>query len=97
MLVSEELRRKRGRPRKVSRDMPAQASAFPVEEVPRVAETLEQDAAEKEKVRKAAAAIPEIFTAEQVEWCFDLYVAILSFAYSLALKTEFDAIQKELE
>lgn len=99
MLLSEELRtRKRGRPRKYPRDESvAQTSAFPVDEMPRAAENLEQDAAEKEKVKKAAAAIPEIFTPEQVVWCFDAYVAILSFVYSLVLKTDYKAIQDELE
>ena len=98
MRVSDELRqRKRGRPRKYEAvDDSVQPHAFPTTETPRAAENLEQDAAEKEKVRKAAAAIPEIFTPEQVEWVFDGYVAILSFVYSLALKTDFSAIQEEL-
>jgi len=48
-------------------------------------------------VKKAAAAIPEIFTPGQVEWVFDAYTAVLSFLYSLTLKTDFEAIQTELE
>ena len=97
MQVSEELRKRRGRPRKYARDEAAQASAFPQEEVPQSAEKIENDAAEKERVKKAIAAIPDIFTPENVAWAFDVYVGLLSFAYSYILKTDFDAIQKELE
>lgn len=89
--------RRKYRKRITPRDESAQASAFPVNDATRPAEELRGNAAEKEDVKKAAAAIPEIFTPEQVEWVFDVYVGILSFIYSLILKTEFDAIQKELE
>lgn len=102
MRVSDELRqRKRGRPRKfVAEDterVTGQPVAFPQEDTTPPAAELEENAAEKEKVKRAMAAIPEIFTPEQVEWVFDAYVAILSFVYSIALKTDFDAIQTELE
>ena len=102
MLLSEELRgRKRGRPkgsRNRVRDEAAgeQPAAFPSNESTGIAENLEQDAADKKKVIAAAAEIPEIFTPEQVVWVFDAYVAILSFVYSLVLKTDFKAIQEEL-
>lgn len=73
-----------------------QSSAFPVGDESPVVEKLSQDAEEKERVKKAAAAIPEIFTPEQVVWLLDAYVAILSFVYSLVLKADFKAIQDEL-
>jgi hypothetical protein len=102
MRLSEELRAKRrGRPpgsrNRIRDEAISQSTAFPQEESVRAAESIEQDAADKEKVRAAAAAIPEIFTPEQVVWVFDAYVAILSFVYSLVLKVDFKAIQDELE
>jgi hypothetical protein len=97
MEIAEPRKRGRYKRRTTPRDETAQTSPFPSDPSPQAADNLEQDAAEKEKVKKAAAAIPEIFTPEQVVWVFDAYVAILSFVYSLALKTDFSAIQKELE
>lgn len=83
--------------RKFPRDESAQPSAFPASESARPAEELRDNAAQKEDVKKAAAAIPEIFTPEQVAWVFDVYVGILSFIYSLILKCDFKAINDELE
>jgi hypothetical protein len=102
MLLSEELRaRKRGRPpgsrNRVRNESVEQPAAFPSDSTSSAVENLEQDAADKKKVKEAAAAIPEIFTPEQVVWCFDAYVAILSFVYSLVLKVDYKAIQDELE
>lgn len=102
MTLSAELRNRRHGPRgpykKKNRDNnSAQESAFPSEDSASVAENLKENASEKERVREAAAAIPEIFTAEQVVWVFDAYVAILSFVYSLVLKVDFKAVQEELE
>lgn len=88
---------KRFRKRRIARDESAQASAFPMNESARPAEELRDNAEQKEQVKKAAATIPEIFTPEQIEWVFDVYVGILSFVYSLILKCDFAAIQKELE
>lgn len=95
-------RPKRGRRgwknRATQRDESAQPSAFPsVGNMPQAAAELQDDAAKKEAVRNAAAAVPEIFTAEQVIWAFDVYVGLLCLIYSYALKTDFDALQKELE
>jgi prophage DNA circulation protein len=89
---------KRGRKRRFPRDESAQASAFPQSSnaVP-AAEELREDAAKKEEVKKAAATVPEIFTPENVEWAFDVYVGILSFIYSLVLKCDFKAINDELD
>jgi hypothetical protein len=94
--------RKRGRPRKTYVDLGAsenvrvvQESAFPVDNSP--ADPLNADAEEKRRVAEAAGKIPEIFTPDQVKWCFDTYVAILCFVYSLVLKTDFKALQTELE
>lgn len=85
------------RKRKFPRDESAQPSAFPASESARPAEELRDNAEQKEQVKKAAAAIPEIFTPEQVVWVFDVYVGILSFVYSLILKCDFKAINDELE
>lgn len=94
MIMSDTPRRTRKR--KFPRDESVQASAFP-QSPSSPAEGLREDATKKEEVKKAAAAIPEIFTAQQVEWVFDVYVGILSFVYSLVLKTDFKAINDELE
>lgn len=89
---------KKFRRRRTVRDESAQPSAFPrTQTVPEAAAELQDDAREKEAVKKAAAAVPEIFTAEQVIWVFDVYVGLLCLIYSYALKTDFDALQKELE
>lgn len=99
MEISEELRKRRGRKRKLARDETGatQISAFPSENNRSVAETVEQDNSEKERTAKAIAAVPEIFTPEQVEWVFDVYVGIVAFAYSLILKVEFKEISDELK
>lgn len=94
-------RQKRGRRswknRMTARDESAQPSAFPKSQsVPEAAE-LQDNAAKKEEVKKAAAAIPEIFTPKDVIWLFDVYTTLISFLYSMALKTDMDAIEKELE
>lgn len=87
---------RRTRKRKFPRDESVQASAFP-QSPSSPADEIRSDAAQKDEVKKAAAAIPEIFTPQQVEWVFDVYVGILSFVYSLALKSDFKAINEELE
>jgi hypothetical protein len=74
-----------------------QDAAFPVDNASATAENLRQDADAKDSVRKAAAAIPEIFTPEQVKWVFDAYVSILCFVYSIVLKTDFKVLENELE
>jgi hypothetical protein len=74
-----------------------QESAFPIGEDSSVAEEINRDAKEKERIAEAARNIPEIFTPEQVKWVFDVYVGILCFVYSIILKTDFAALQKELE
>src|SRR6266481_4606155 len=63
---------------------------------PQAADKIASDAKEKESILEAAKKIPEIFTAEQVKWFFDVYVAVLCFVYSIALKTDFTALQEEL-
>lgn len=92
MEISE--RKKRGRPRKFARDESAQPSAFPLIDGP--AEAINDDAEEKRKVAEAAKHIPEIFSPSDVIWCFDVYVALLCFLYSMALKVPFDALENEL-
>lgn len=93
--------RKRGRPRKIvdlsapENERVMQDVAFPTSESS--ADPLNADAEEKKRVAEAAKNIPEIFTPDQVKWCFDAYVAILCFVYSLVLKTDFKALQTELE
>lgn len=94
--------KKRGRPRgsfkrRDTERSEVQTEAFPSSPSTPAVDNLEQDATEKEKVKRAAALIPEIFKPEQVEWVFDVYVGILSFAYSLALKVDFKEINDELE
>jgi len=81
-----------------------QSSAFPTAErsnndaeTPLEAKKITSDAEQKTNILEAAKKIPEIFTAEQVKWIFDLYVAVLCFTYSTALKTDFAALQDELE
>jgi hypothetical protein len=93
--------RKRGRPRKntfVDAEV-RQESAFPsietLSDEPEI--KISTDAKEKERIKEAVAGIPDIFSPEQVAWCFDAYVAILCFVYSIVLKTDFKALQKELE
>jgi hypothetical protein len=86
-----------GRKRKSPRDESVQTVHFPSAEIPRAAENLEQDAADKERVKKAASIIPEIFTPDDVIWVFDVYVGILCFIYSLTLKCEFKVLQDELD
>lgn len=89
-------RTRRGRPRKFS--VNRETAAFPAADAPtRPDAPLSEDAAVKEKVKAAAAAIPEIFTPEQVEWVFDAYVGILCFAYSIILKIDFMALWDELK
>jgi hypothetical protein len=96
MIVTEPTRRTRKR--RFQRDETVQATAFPQStSVAPAAEELREDATKKEEVKKAAAAIPEIFTPENVEWAFDVYVGILSFVYSLVLKCDFKAINDELD
>jgi hypothetical protein len=80
-----------------------QSSAFPSAETdnsnatqPVAAAKISSDAKEKENILEAAKKIPEIFTAKQVKWVFDAYVAVLCFVYSIALKTDFSALQDEL-
>lgn len=97
MRLSEELRRKRGRPRKVDTAQSGAVQDTPFPSTEDTKSKISEDAKEKENILEAANKIPEIFTAEQVEWVFDAYVAILSFVYSISLKVEFDAVQKELE
>jgi hypothetical protein len=89
--------RKRGRPRRTRIDMSAQTEPFPMSREPEPAREIRADAEDKRKVADAVKEIPQIFTPENVEWCFDVYVAVLSFLYSFALKTQFTAIQDELE
>lgn len=89
--------RRKYRKRRTPRDESVQASAFPTSNAAPVEERIREDAAEKENVKKAVEAIPEIFKPEQVEWCFDVYVGILSFVYSLILKVDFKDINDELE
>ena len=97
-LLSDTLRKRRGRPRKMARDESAQTSPFPTVEMETPSEQkIGEDAAAKQKILDAAKQIPEIFTPDQVKWVFDAYVAILCFVYSIALKTEFKALQDELE
>src|SRR5882724_10192099 len=80
----------------------AQTSAFPsaestaTEQTPPMAARISSDAKEKESILEAAKKVPEIFTAENVKWVFDAYLAILCFVYSIALKTEYSALQEEL-
>src|SRR5229473_5977424 len=78
-----------------------QESAFPssepsIEQPPPQAAKISNEAKEKESILEAAKKIPEIFTTEQVRWIFDCYVALLCFIYSIALKTDFSALQEEL-
>jgi hypothetical protein len=82
-----------------------QAFAFPVDSesldaaVPSSSPEVDKVVSEskkKKEIQSAVAAIPEIFTPEQVVWVFDVYVAILSFVYSLVLKSDFKAISSEL-
>jgi hypothetical protein len=89
--------RRKYRKRRIPRDESAQPSAFPSTPNAPAAERIETDAAEKDSVKKAVAAIPEIFTPEMVGWLFDVYVGIISFVYSLILKVDFNEISKELE
>lgn len=95
--------KKRGRPRKANPKADAiaadAAAAFPsgdTAEIP-VAATISDDAKEKKKVLEAAREIPEIFSPQQVEWLFDAYAGILSFVYSIILKTDFNELWKELK
>lgn len=88
---------RRTRKRKFPRDTTTQATAFPASPSVQPAEELRDNADAKKKVEQAVKEIPEIFTPENVIWVFDAYVAILSFLYSYALKTSFEAIQEELE
>lgn len=94
--------KKRGRPRKANPKADAiaadAAAAFPSgdTETP-VAPSISEDAKEKKKVLEAVKEIPEIFSPEQVEWLFDAYAGILSFVYSIILKTDFNALWEELK
>jgi hypothetical protein len=78
-----------------------QESAFPTVDTAKVSSSPEvkitEDAKEKERIKEAVASIPDIFSPEQVEWCFDAYVAILCFIYTIVLKTDFKALQDELK
>lgn len=87
----------RGRPRKYPRDESAQPSAFPEATRTVASERIEEDAKEKEGVKKAVEAIPEIFTPDGVKWVFDVYVGLISFIYSLLLKVDFKEINDELK
>jgi hypothetical protein len=75
-----------------------QTSAFPTSETREAtpATKISGDAKNKKEILEAAGEIPDIFTKENVKWVFDLYVALLCFAYSIALKAEFSALQDEL-
>lgn len=99
--------RKRGRPRKnvdlgstdnqeIINDVAFPSAETIDSELPPAAERLSSDANEKKRIASAAQEIPEIFKPEQVAWVFDAYVAILCFVYSIILKTDFVALQKEL-
>lgn len=93
--------KKRGRPRKNPKaDAIAAeaAAAFPSAdtEVP-TAPAISEEAKEKKKILEAVKEIPEIFSPEQVEWLFDAYAGILSFIYSIVLKTDFTALWEELK
>lgn len=94
--------KKRGRPRKANPKADAikaeVSAAFPSgdTETP-VAPSISEDAKEKKKVLEAVREIPEIFSPEQVEWLFDAYAGILSFVYSIVLKTDFSALWEELK
>jgi hypothetical protein len=93
-----EIKSRRGRRSKFQNVDGVQPSAFP--ETPQREELhsgINKDAAEKREVLNAVQSIPEIFTPEDVKWCFDVYVGILCFAYSIILKTDFDALKNELE
>jgi hypothetical protein len=71
-------------------------SAFPSADSPAVAAATLKDAKDKAEIQKAVAEIPEIFSAEQVKFTFDVYCALLSFIYSVALKSDYKAISAEL-
>ena len=97
---------KRGRPRRtvINLNDPEAAAvlngtAFPSidaqDSVP-FAASLSADASEKRKIADAAKEIPQIFTPEQVAWLFDAYVGLLSFVYSVVLKSDYNAISTEL-
>jgi hypothetical protein len=101
----EIVKRKRGRPRIFPgvESAAKKAAAFPsaeekkvINEPSPVGAIFDKDAQEKKEVKESVAKIPEIFTPEQVIWCFDVYVAIICFVYSLLLKTDFKALQDEL-
>ena len=62
-----------------------------------VSSSLEEENKRKEKIKKAAESIPEVFTPQQVSWVFDVYVGAICFVYSLILKTDFKAINDELK
>lgn len=51
----------------------------------------------KKEIKKSVDEIPEIFTADQVVWMFDVYTAIISFGFSVALKCEYKPIFEELQ
>jgi hypothetical protein len=96
MEIAERPRRKY-RKRSTPRDESAQPSAFPANEAPEISSGINEDAAKKKEVLEAINKIPEIFTPADVKWCFDVYVGILCFVYSIVLKCDFKALQKELE
>lgn len=99
----------RGRPRKSktriefessvkTASVPEQDKFFPTidSEGPAV-ESIAADNSEKNRIKKETEKIPEIFTPEQVVWVFDVYVGIVCFVYSILLKTDFNALHKELK
>lgn len=61
------------------------------------AEKIKRDAKLKKEITEASKEIPQIFSPEQVMFVFDAYVAILSFGYSIVLKTEYKLIYDELQ
>jgi len=74
-----------------------QATAFPdATEVPSSASSIASDAKTKKTIAEAVAEVPQIFTASQVAFLFDVYAAAISFIYSVALKVEYAAISDEL-
>lgn len=88
-----------GRPRK------KQAFSFPSKEeiagaesvFPLEGKDLQADVEAKKDAKKAADAVPPIFTPEQVAWCFDAYCAALSFVFSIVLKIDYSLIHDELK
>lgn len=89
-----------GRKPKQRFSFPTAAPSGPLDAVSKNAEealkNAEKNAEEKKEIKKADNSVPQIFTADQVAFVFDVYVALLCLIYSFLFKCKFESLWEEL-